>query len=323
MDYSIAREKSASAPALDVQAEFHLANKAVEVFENEFSNLQNCKLKKVKVAQRMKDLGMERAKAYGWQDTYTFSKAMAEMVMCNHTNDLPVVIVRPSIIESTYSQPFPGWIEGNRMVDPIITHYGKGQLSCFLADPDTVLDVIPADMVANATLAAMAKHAGKRGVKVYHVASSVANPLTIREFFKIICEHFKCNPYIDRKGNPIKLLEQLTCINTMENYGQALDTAFNSPNNIAELSRSSTNHILQQLRHLAKIYEPYGFYHGRFDISNSEKLFQELSADERNSFGFDVKNIEWKNYIGNIHIPGLRQYVLKGRGTGRSLTKIY
>jgi fatty acyl-CoA reductase len=87
-------------------------------------------------------------------------------------------------------------------------------------------------MVVNATLAAMAKHAGKRGVKVYHVASSVANPIRVREFVKILFEHFKRNPYIDSKGNPVRL-KQLSCVNTMENYRQALDTAFNSPSNVS------------------------------------------------------------------------------------------
>jgi len=55
-----------------------------------------------------------RARAYGWQDTYSFTKAMAEMLINSESDDLPVVIVRPSLIESSYSQPFPGWIEGNR-----------------------------------------------------------------------------------------------------------------------------------------------------------------------------------------------------------------
>ena len=73
----------------------------------------------------------------------------------------------------------------------------------------------------------MAKHARKRGVKYYQVDSLVVNPITIQELLKIIFEHFKCNPYFDRKGNTIKLLKQLTCVNTRENYGQAYnDTVF-------------------------------------------------------------------------------------------------
>ena len=87
-------------------------------------------------------------------------------------------------------------------------------------------------MVANPNLA-MAKHTRKHDVKVYQVTSSVVNPITIQEFIKIIFEHFKSNPYIDGKRNIVKLLKKLTYFNTMENYGQALDTPVSSPNNVS------------------------------------------------------------------------------------------
>jgi fatty acyl-CoA reductase len=53
-----------------------------------------------------------------------------------------------------------------------------------------------------------------------------------------------------------------------------------------------------------------------------EKLFQDLSEEEQENFAFDAKNIEWNDYIGNVHIPGLRQHVMRGRGTGKPLIKI-
>lgn len=40
----------------------------------------------------------------------------------------------------------------------------------------------------------------------------------------------------------------------------------------------------------------------------------EMSEEERREFGFDVGGIDWKEYISNVHIPGLRRYVMKGRG---------
>lgn len=55
-----------------------------------------------------------RARKHGWQDTYVFTKAMGEMLLGSMRGDVPVVILRPSVIESTYRDPFPGWIEGNR-----------------------------------------------------------------------------------------------------------------------------------------------------------------------------------------------------------------
>jgi len=65
MGYSIAKEKAESAPTLNIQADFNLAKKALERFETEFSNFPNNKVNKgldsqKKVAQKMKDLGIER-----------------------------------------------------------------------------------------------------------------------------------------------------------------------------------------------------------------------------------------------------------------------
>lgn len=55
-----------------------------------------------------------RAKLHGWQDTYVFTKAMGEMVINSMRGEVPVVTIRPSVIESTWRDPFPGWMEGNR-----------------------------------------------------------------------------------------------------------------------------------------------------------------------------------------------------------------
>lgn len=60
------------------------------------------------------DKHMIRARKFGWQDTYVFTKAMGEMMINKMRGEIPVVIMRPSVIESTCKEPFPGWMEGNR-----------------------------------------------------------------------------------------------------------------------------------------------------------------------------------------------------------------
>eukprot|EP00253_Pinus_taeda_P000855 PITA_00855 len=333
MGDSITREKAQlalheSPPILDIEGEFDLAKKTLEALENETSNLHKSNGQRSldgekHVTQAMKALGMERARKYGWQDTYVFSKAMGEMLIGQSRGDLPVVIVRPSVIESTYSDPFPGWMEGNRMMDPIVLYYGKGQLTGFLADTNGVLDVVPADMVVNATLAAMAKHAGKTGLEVYHVASSVVNPLTFGKLAGVLFDHFKSNPYIDPKGKHIEV-QKMKLFNKMDDFSdhvrnRAFDMPLNigrsSPKKISEKRKSIWLKAIEQAKYLANIYQPYTFYKGRFDNSNTEDLFRELSEEEKGSFDFDVKRIEWVNYISKTHIPGLRQHVMKGRGT--------
>ena len=37
----------------------------------------------------------------------------------------------------------------------------------------------------------------------------------------------------------------------------------------------------------------------------------EMSVQERAMFHFDMRSIDWMDYITNVHIPGLRKHVLK------------
>lgn len=114
MGQTIAVEKSITngwplPPQLDVHKEMRLVMYTADtVPESE-------------VAQKMKEVGMARATLFGWQNTYQFTKAMAEMVIHESRGEVPVVIVRPSFIESTLKEPLPGWIQGNRCEDFIST----------------------------------------------------------------------------------------------------------------------------------------------------------------------------------------------------------
>jgi len=57
-----------------------------------------------------------RANLHGWPNVYTFTKAMGERILLNMKGDVPLIIARPTMILSTLSEPFPGWIEGLRYV---------------------------------------------------------------------------------------------------------------------------------------------------------------------------------------------------------------
>ena len=57
---------------------------------------------------------MERAQQWGWPNTYTYTKSLGEQLTKKRAADVgvPVSIVRPAIVESSMSFPFPGWNEG-------------------------------------------------------------------------------------------------------------------------------------------------------------------------------------------------------------------
>jgi fatty acyl-CoA reductase len=56
----------------------------------------------------------------------------------------------------------------------------------------------------------------------------------------------------------------------------------------------------------------------RFDNGNTEGLMADMSPEEKAAFHFDVRSIDWTDYITNVHIPGLRKHVMKGRGVTAS-----
>ncbi|XP_031263619.1 fatty acyl-CoA reductase 2-like, partial [Pistacia vera] len=126
----ISKTSPLSHPPVDVDAEVKLALDSSLAFHGS-----------AEVTQKMKEMGLERAKSCGWKNVYEFTKAMGELVIDENRGEIPVAIVRPSIIVSTFREPFPGWIQGNRMADPIAMAYCKGHLPAFL-NPETVIDIL-------------------------------------------------------------------------------------------------------------------------------------------------------------------------------------
>ncbi|XP_037415576.1 fatty acyl-CoA reductase 2, chloroplastic-like [Triticum dicoccoides] len=280
-------------------------------------------------SQEMKDLGTERARLHGWQNTYVFTKAMGEMVLDSIRGEIPVVTIRPSIMEGTWSDPFPGWIEGIRMIDPIMLYYAKGRLSGFLADGEGVVDVVPTDMVVNATLAAVAKHAkalgAAREMHIYHVGPSTVNPLMWRDIFSFFFQQFTRYPFSNAAGQPIKVAP-MRLFGTMQQFNKNVERdvllwGASESETLSPRARMLFTKYAEKIIHLARMYQSYSFCACRFDNANTEALFAEMSVEEKAQFHFDVRSIEWKEYFTNVHIPGFLKHVMKGRGGGPSIAE--
>ena len=77
------------------------------------------------------------------------------------------------------------------------------------------------DMVANAMLAAMAKHACRPGLEVYQVASSTVNPFPVSNFKQFMEEHFEELPFLDNRGIPMRN-SKFQLYPDMESYTESL-----------------------------------------------------------------------------------------------------
>ncbi|HEV2141085.1 MAG TPA: fatty acyl-CoA reductase, partial [Candidatus Dormibacteraeota bacterium] len=152
------------------------------------------------VKDRLVERGRVHANAMGFSDIYSFTKAMAEHAVVELHGDIPLSIVRPSIIESALAEPFAGWLEGFRMAEPLILAFGRGVLPDFSGLPDSVLDIIPADFVVNTVLAVAANPPPDARPRVYHAASGTRNPLRLRGMVDEADRYFTAHPLRDRYG---------------------------------------------------------------------------------------------------------------------------
>ncbi|KAJ8706260.1 hypothetical protein PYW08_010886 [Mythimna loreyi] len=92
----------------------------------------------------------------GWPNTYTFTKAIAEEVVRASATELPVCVVRPPIVVSSYLEPLPGWCDMSCVLGPtgIVVGVALGVLHVFFVDVDNRLALVPVDYVNNAIIAA-------------------------------------------------------------------------------------------------------------------------------------------------------------------------
>ncbi|KAJ4828062.1 hypothetical protein Tsubulata_020833 [Turnera subulata] len=156
---------------------------------------------------------------------------------------------------------------------------------------------IPADMVVNGMLVAMAAHATQPSLSIYHIGSSKRNPITYSEFRDYNFTYFKRRPWIGRNGEPVKALAF-----TNSAFGK------NSHSKYADLKRK-VNFMMR----LMKLYKPYLFFGGIFDDQNTEKLqmaAQKNSEEETHLFYFDPQAIDWEDYFLNAHFPGVQMISL-------------
>lgn len=84
----------------------------------------------------------------GHPNNYTLAKCLAEHFVAEKMGDVPVTILRPSIISASWQYPFPGWIDSFAALAGPIAAFGLGGLKVLHGDPEAVLDVVPVDEVA-------------------------------------------------------------------------------------------------------------------------------------------------------------------------------
>ena len=274
------------------------------------------------VTEQQKAAGKERARTLGWTDCYTFTKAMGERFVEEVAAPaLPTTILRPSIVESALKHPYPGWIEGFKMAEPIILAYGRGELTEFPAAPDSVVDMVPIDHVVNAILKASATPPPLSEPAYYHVSSGARNPITFRDLYEHVRAYFLEFPFDSSPAvMPTWDFPGVNAVERKVRTGALLTTLGDRALALAprsermrQVSRKldSTRRQVEFARRYMDLYKAYTEAELRFVDDNTLALSTSLDPADQDLFAFDVMAIDWVQYWEKTHCPAVTTQMRK------------
>ncbi len=290
--------------------------------------------RKTWIRQRLTDLGIERAKWWGWPNIYTYTKSLGEQVVAA-ADGIVRAIVRPSIVESSVSFPFPGWNEGFTTTAPLIFLALRGQTR-FPVDNKLILDITPVDDIAAGLLAVSALALEGTPKMVYQLSSGDSNPNHMDRIVTLL-GLYKRKYYLNREtGNKwineiLGRLEARTV--TSETFEKTSIPMFNKAakrvSSLLETVRprwggGRITEVIDQVKKSVdklekftsdtsvafELFRPFMIENKYVFRSNHiRELMSSIDAAEQHLLPWQSEKLDWYDYWLNIHIQGLEKWV--------------
>uniref|UniRef100_A0A336K3G5 Fatty acyl-CoA reductase n=1 Tax=Culicoides sonorensis TaxID=179676 RepID=A0A336K3G5_CULSO len=244
-------------------------------------------------------------------NSYTFSKALAEDLIKSYSSTIPVCVVRPSIILTTYREPIPGFTSNLYGISGIICGVGIGVLRVANIGPETLSDIIPADYVTNFILLS----AWKRSQR----------DTNSRELIFNCCasENSVFNKYVGDKSveigktMPLKRSLWKICYTAYNFHGfffifelfyHILPAFIFDFMLFLQLKNPK---VVKIYRKIAKFQSAVGsFFNIDYKFSNKKMTTLIDEIPEKEKFECDIRKVVWDDFWPS-YIRGLRRYMMK------------
>ncbi len=308
-------ETRAESPEITEQLTRQLKAKGKQLGEKELDT-QLRKQRQRWTREELVEAGMRRAKEWGWPNTYTYTKSLAESLIALKAKDLPIAVVRPSIVETSTHDPFKGWNEGVNTSAPLSYLLGTffRQLP---SNEKKCLDIIPVDLVCRGMTLIAAALVERKHERMYQLATSATNPCDMRrsieltglahrkhyraqnDFHHRMKLHFDSISVTKARYKSFSAPRQKQVIRALLRIIEPL------PMSRSPLLRRERD--LEKVEKLIELYEPFILHNEHiFEAKNVEILSAALPEAERAAFAYDASTLDWWDYWINVHIPALR-----------------
>ena len=273
------------------------------------------------VRERLITLGRGRAERWGWVNTYTYTKSLAEQALVAD-GKLRLSIVRPAIVESALEFPFPGWVEGGRTAAPLVL-MALGGMANWPARPDLALEIVPVDMIAAGTLMAAAALMAGEAAPVYHLATADRNPFEMEPLLELL--YAEARKRGARMGGSLRLLDERgyrrrlaelrekarSSEESLSRWATRLDGmpgAKWARNRAADLRRAGLQWGFRE--EVIEQYLPFVLENRYiFEAASVRETFVKLSPEDQERLPWRPEAIDWPDYWRNKQIEGVLKWV--------------
>ncbi|XP_048269751.1 fatty acyl-CoA reductase 1-like [Bombus terrestris] len=248
-----------------------------------------------------------------YPNTYTFSKNLAEQIVASRCRDLPVAIVRPSIIGASLKEPCPGWIQGISAFTGILLLASRGCATAIRGRKDARSDVVPVDFIVDAIIS-IAWHVtlhSEHEVKVYNCTSS-ANPFRWGDVQQFVLKHSRETPLKDTLWYPgCPMIANKYIFNVLSVIPYVL------PAFIIDIFlrlRGSKPIMMKCLKSSYKLFTSVTYFttnEWTFQRENCSDLARKVKMlNDSDMVKLDLGDMNWEKYIA-IYLMGIRKFILK------------
>uniref|UniRef100_A0A8C4I1V3 Fatty acyl-CoA reductase n=1 Tax=Dicentrarchus labrax TaxID=13489 RepID=A0A8C4I1V3_DICLA len=247
-------------------------------------------------------------------NTYTYTKALAEYMVQQEAGDLNVAIIRPSIVGASWKEPFPGWIDNFNGPSGIFIAAGKGILRTMRASNDAVADLVPVDVVINATLAA-----------AWYSGSQTLNRLK-RQTFNHVFSHTSSEYHVIStfKRNPLEQAFRRPNVNLTSNHlinQYWIAVSHKAPAFLYDLYLRLIGREPRMMKTITRLHkammvlEYFTSHSWVWNNDNVTMLMAQMSPEDKKMFNFDVRQLHWAEYMES-YCMGTKKYVLNEELSG-------
>ena len=300
---------------------------------------------------RLRDLGIEKAQGWGWPNIYTYTKSLGDQLVAE-AEGVARAIVRPAVVESAISFPHTGWNEGFTTSAPLVRMALRGQ-NLFPVRPGVVLDVVPVDMVASATLAVAAETIVSEPRLVYQVSSGDRNPSRVERLVDLVGiykrRHFQDKPTGMKLWNEALARMEAQAVRADRFEKHTLKWMRQSASALSDVLERTGEEplgplvgVVEALQRNVESFEEFvtlgerqyhtfrPFIAGEkfiFRADHTRDLFSRLDGNEGKLF-FNPEEIDWYDYWLHVHLPGLERWVFPAledqeRGQRKAQRRVY